>query len=72
MSPTQAYILASIIEEETNDAADKPIMAKRLYEQVSQGIRLGADPTVKFAMKNFELKRIYEKHTQFQSPIILI
>lgn len=68
LTPTQAYILASIIEEETNDAGDKPIMASVYINRLAKGIRLGADPTVKFAMKNFELKRIYEKHTMFESP----
>jgi len=68
LTPTQAYILASIIEEETNDADDKPIMASVYMNRLARGIRLGADPTVKFAMKDFELKRIYEKHTMFESP----
>jgi UPF0755 protein len=31
-------------------------------------MRLGADPTVKFALKDFGLKRIYEKHLQVESP----
>ena len=31
-------------------------------------MKLGADPTVKFAMRNFGLKRIYEKYTQTESP----
>ena len=68
LTPTQAYILASIIEEETNDVADKPVMASVYMNRLAKGIRLGADPTVKFALKNFELKRIYEKHTQVVSP----
>ena len=68
LTPTQAYILASIIEEETNDASDKPLMASVYMNRLAKGMRLGADPTVKFAMKNFELKRIYEKHTMFESP----
>ncbi len=29
---------------------------------------LQADPTIKFAMKNFGLKRIYEKYLDIQSP----
>jgi len=68
LSPTQAYILASIIEEETNDASDKPVMASVYLNRLAKGIRLGADPTVKFALKDFELKRIYEKHTLIESP----
>ena len=31
-------------------------------------MRLQADPTVKFALKDFTLKRIYEKHTEVESP----
>jgi UPF0755 protein len=68
LTPTQAYILASIIEEETNDADDKPIMASVYMNRLAKGIRLGADPTVKFAMKRFDLKRIYEKYTEVESP----
>src|SRR3954468_24660585 len=67
LTPTQACILASIIEEETNDADDKPLMASVYLNRLAKGIRLGADPTVKFALRKFELKRIYEKHTQFVS-----
>jgi UPF0755 protein len=32
------------------------------------GMRLGADPTIKFAMKDFGLKRIYFKHLEYPSP----
>ncbi len=32
------------------------------------GMRLAADPTVKFAIRDFGLKRIYEKHTRIPSP----
>ena len=33
-----------------------------------KGMKLAADPTVKFAMKDFGLKRIYHKHLAFVSP----
>ena len=68
ITPTQAYILASIIEEETNVQDDKPMMASVYLNRLKKGIRLGADPTVKFALKNFELRRIYEKHLLTDSP----
>ncbi|HEY0680655.1 MAG TPA: endolytic transglycosylase MltG [Chitinophagaceae bacterium] len=68
LTPATAYILASIIEEETNDAKDKPLMASVYLNRVKKGIRLGADPTVKFALRDFELKRIYEKHLAVESP----
>ena len=31
-------------------------------------MRLQADPTVKFALRDFGLKRIYEKHLAIESP----
>ncbi len=35
---------------------------------MKKGMRLAADPTVKFAIKDFGLKRIYEKYTKIHSP----
>lgn len=68
LNPATAYILASIIEEETNLKEDKGNMASVYMNRIKKGIKLGADPTVKFALKDFGLKRIYEKHTAFESP----
>ncbi len=68
LTPIQAYTLASIIEEETNAEADKGNIASVYLNRLETGMKLGADPTVKFAMKNFGLKRIYFKHLQYASP----
>lgn len=68
LTPAKAYTLASIIEEETNDSADKPLMASVYLNRMAKGMRLGADPTVKFALRDFEIKRIYEKHLAVESP----
>lgn len=68
LTPATAYVLASIIEEETNVKEDKGNMTSVYLNRISKGIRLGADPTVKFALKDFSLKRIYEKHTAIESP----
>ncbi|HLK28720.1 MAG TPA: endolytic transglycosylase MltG [Puia sp.] len=68
LTPASAYILASIIEEETNKKEDKPLIASTYLNRISKGMKLSADPTIKFAMKNFELKRIYEKYLSVESP----
>lgn len=68
LNPTTAYILASIIEEETTYDPDKGLMASVYINRLAKNINLGADPTVKFALRNFALKRIYEKHLAIESP----
>jgi UPF0755 protein len=68
LTPATAYTLASIIEEETTLKEDKGKMASVYMNRINKGIRLGADPTVKFALRDFSLKRIYEKHTSVESP----
>ena len=70
LNKEQVYILASIIEEETNKNDEKPIMASVYLNRLKKPMRLGADPTVKFALKDFAIKRIHFKHIELsaQSP----
>jgi len=68
LSPGQAYILASIIEEETNLNSDKRNIASVYLNRMAKNMPLQADPTIKFVMKDFGLKRIYDKYLQIQSP----
>jgi len=67
-TPDQIYTIASIVEEETNKLDEKGNVASVYINRYRSGMRLGADPTVKFALKDFGLKRIYEKHLQVESP----
>lgn len=68
LTPITAYILASIVEEETRADKEKDTIASVYLNRFYQGMRLQADPTVKFALRDFGLKRIYEKHTIIESP----
>lgn len=68
LSPLQAHTLASIVEEETNYGPEKSTIASVYLNRIKQGIPLQADPTVKFALRDFSLKRIYNKHLQAASP----
>jgi UPF0755 protein len=63
-----AYILASIVEEETTRKDDKPKIASVYLNRLATGMRLSADPTVKFALRRFDLKRVYEKYLLIESP----
>jgi UPF0755 protein len=68
LTPQTAYTLASIVEEETLKKDDKGKIASVYLNRMAKGMRLGADPTVKFALRQFGLKRIYEKHLSVESP----
>jgi UPF0755 protein len=68
LTPTTATILASIVEEETNASADKGKIASVYLNRMSKGIKLGADPTIKFALRDFEIKRVYDKDLKVESP----
>ena len=68
LNPQTAYILASIVEEETTKKDDKGKIASVYLNRMTKGMRLSADPTVKYALRQFGLKRIYEKHLTVESP----
>ncbi len=68
LTPVQAYALASIVEEETTNNAEKGTIASVYLNRIKIGMPLQADPTVKFALKDFGLKRIYQKYLQVESP----
>jgi len=60
--------LASIVEEETNMNDEKKRMAGVYLNRVRKKWPLEADPTVKFALKNFEIKRVLNSHLEVDSP----
>jgi UPF0755 protein len=64
----EVYTIASIVEEETNKAEDKGKIASVYLNRIKKGMKLEADPTVKYAMRNFGLKRIMNSHLSYPSP----
>lgn len=68
MTPEEVSTLASIVEEETNNNAEKPMVAGLYINRLNKGMLLQADPTVKFALQDFGLKRIYNAHLNVDSP----
>lgn len=68
LTPLQVISLASIVEEETNKKADKYNIASTYLNRIRTGMKLQADPTIKFAMKNFALKRVTGVHLKTDSP----
>jgi UPF0755 protein len=66
-STQEIYTIASIVEEETNKKEDKGKIARVYMNRIKKGMKLEADPTVKFAMRNFTLTRIMHKHLDHPS-----
>ena len=75
LSEEEVLTLASIVDEETANDDEKPMVAGMYYNRLMlrsaeypQGMPLQADPTIKFAWKRFELKRIYRNLLTIDSP----
>lgn len=68
LSKDEVYTLASIVEEETNFDSDKYKIASVYLNRLVKGMPLQACPTIKYAMKDFTLTRIYEKYLSNPSP----
>lgn len=75
LSPVEVSTLASIIDEETANDGEKPMVAGMYYNRLMlrnaeypDGMPLQADPTIKFAWKRFDLKRIYNNLLYINSP----
>lgn len=60
--------LASIVDEETNNDAEKPIVAGLYINRLKKGMLLQADPTVKYALGDFARKRILKADLEIDSP----
>jgi len=64
----ETIILASIVEEETNHNPEKPLIASVYLNRLKRNIPLQADPTVKYAVGDFTLQRILNRHLAVESP----
>lgn len=68
LTPVQVATVASIVEEESNNRAERPVIARLYLNRLQRGMPLQADPTVKFALNDFTLRRIRSAHIAVDSP----
>ena len=68
LTPAEVIAIASIVDEETNKKDEKPQVARLYINRIKKGMKLQADPTVKFALGDFSLRRIRNEHTEVDSP----
>lgn len=61
-------VLASIVQKETNDNAEKPEIASVYLNRLNMGWRLQADPTVIFALGDYNIHRVLNAQKKVDSP----
>ena len=68
LTPVEVSTLASIVDEEASREDEKPRIAGVYLNRLRLGMPLQADPTVKFAVNDFTLRRILNRHLEVDSP----
>jgi UPF0755 protein len=68
LSPVEVIILASVVQSETAKNQELKTIAGLYINRLKRGQMLQADPTVKYAVGDFSLKRILNKHLEIESP----
>ncbi len=68
LSQSEATTLASIVFTETNSDKDMPIIAGVYMNRLKNGWPLQADPTLIFALNDYSIKRVLNKHKKVDSP----
>ena len=68
MTPEEVYTLAAIVQKETNQNVEKPRVAGVYLNRLERGIPLQADPTVVYALRQFDLRRVLFRHLEVDSP----
>ncbi len=64
----QAYIVASIVEKESNYDPERPTIAGVYLNRLKAGEKLQADPTVVFSTGDFSIQRVLYSHLETDSP----
>lgn len=68
LTPDQVGIIASIAEEETAKSDERGKVARLYMNRLKRGMKLQADPTVKYAVGDFSIKRVGGKMLDTDSP----
>jgi UPF0755 protein len=67
MTVHEVVTLASIIEKETGDPAERPLIASVFHNRLAKGMRLETDPTVIYGIEDFD-GNLTRKHLRTPTP----
>lgn len=68
MTPVEVAIMASIVRQETSKRDEMERIAGVYVNRIARNIPLQADPTIVFAVGDFNLNRVLHHHLQINSP----
>jgi UPF0755 protein len=63
----EVITLASIIEKETGDPSERPLISSVFHNRLKRGMRLETDPTVIYGIKDFD-GNLTRKHLETPGP----
>ena len=68
LTPRQVSILASIIDKETTKTSEMPRIAGVYLNRLNKRWPLQADPTLVYALGDYNIRRVLEVHKKIDSP----
>jgi len=70
LTPAQVVTLASLVERETSNVAERPLVAGVFYNRLRLGDALQCDPTVQYAMavSGRPIKGVHPQDLRIDSP----
>ncbi len=68
LTPREVMIICSIVDEETNEVSEKGRVGRVYINRYNTGMKLQSDPTVRFALGDFSIRRVTAEHLKKDSP----